>query len=565
MDQLTHNLTDVFEDTIKRIKKQSIQESTLGMRVLAWIACSTRPLLVKELVHALSVESGDTSLDPDGLLDISTILATTAGLVHLQANVKEKDDSVSEDNKTIRFVHYTVEEFLADNKLRMFPEADLDICHTCLTYLGFEDFKRKSSNLGLSTRVIFPFLVYAARYWVAHAAKVESGLDPELIENIVSPTAPHLCYNWLRIALYNTFQTLYREIPIGFSLAVACKEAALNVLQILIDAGVPVNVQLDSQWTPLKVAVRYDHPECISRLLEAGADVNHGYKDASDNNYVLPKSPLVHAVEKGTIQVIQQLLDKEAKFNGNPSALICAVNATKKPVVELLLKTGCDPNIDVDRETPLIKAAAGGLNEIITILLDAGANPNHLPWSGKSPLQSAIAKGQWASAIQLLDAGADPRLRSTPDRYKLYPGSGLLETIIDLWGKDTPTSLLSRLLDSGVNISGFKGACQMIQKIEELRDEGIWEASDPSIIRIENQIHVSFPRLRLPSAAILIRNNNPLCRGELSRPKTKSIAMRSSLDCGLLLHSRESKVENIKVHLSDIFIAHSPWILFHIY
>jgi hypothetical protein len=100
LDQLTHNLTDMFEDAITRIKQQSIEESTLGMRVLAWIACSTAPLLVRELVHALSVEPGDTSLDPDGLLDPSIILATTVGLVHLQADAGGAGTLKAEYDKT---------------------------------------------------------------------------------------------------------------------------------------------------------------------------------------------------------------------------------------------------------------------------------------------------------------------------------------------------------------------------------------------------------------------------------------------------------------------------------
>ncbi|KAJ7816836.1 hypothetical protein B0H14DRAFT_2374382 [Mycena olivaceomarginata] len=60
-----------------------------------------RPLRPSELREALAVEPGANALDPENLLDMSTVISICAGLVVINV----KDD-------TIRLIHYTIQNYL---------------------------------------------------------------------------------------------------------------------------------------------------------------------------------------------------------------------------------------------------------------------------------------------------------------------------------------------------------------------------------------------------------------------------------------------------------------------
>jgi hypothetical protein len=46
----------------------------MAKKILAWILCAHRPLSTLELLHALSVEPGDTVIDEDNILEAEQLL-----------------------------------------------------------------------------------------------------------------------------------------------------------------------------------------------------------------------------------------------------------------------------------------------------------------------------------------------------------------------------------------------------------------------------------------------------------------------------------------------------------
>jgi hypothetical protein len=90
-------LTDTYDKAIERIQQQPRPHVTLALRVLSWISCARRPLLVEELRHGLAVEFGKPFLDRENLCDARTIVVVCGGLV-----------TIDSESNTIRLAHFTV-------------------------------------------------------------------------------------------------------------------------------------------------------------------------------------------------------------------------------------------------------------------------------------------------------------------------------------------------------------------------------------------------------------------------------------------------------------------------
>ncbi|MBX9599977.1 MAG: ankyrin repeat domain-containing protein [Bryobacteraceae bacterium] len=107
--------------------------------------------------------------------------------------------------------------------------------------------------------------------------------------------------------------------------------------------------------------------------------------------------------------------------------LVYAVYHSPLAFIRELLEIGADPNPPVDDGFPPLLAAlscgrdAPGANrrddidEIVRMLLASGADPNQRGINDYTPLHMAVAEGNALAVQVLLDAGADPELRTRID------------------------------------------------------------------------------------------------------------------------------------------------------
>ena len=176
----------------------------------------------------------------------------------------------------------------------------------------------------------------------------------------------------------------------------------------LLDQGASVQAQDGKGRTALLLVVDRNHVESANLLIEAGADVN-----AQDHQL---DSPLLLAGARGYLEILTLILEAKPDFmiynRYGGTALIPACERGHVETVRKLLQTDVDIN-HVNRLgwTALLEAiilSDGGPRhqEIVQLLINAGADVNLRDGEGISPLQHARTKGFTPIANMLESAGA---------------------------------------------------------------------------------------------------------------------------------------------------------------
>jgi hypothetical protein len=145
-----------YNAAMERIFAQGEGSCKMAKKMFAWILYAQRPLSTLELLHALSVEPGDTEIDEDNILEAGQLLTICSGLV-----------TIDEQSDSVRFIHYTTQEFLQRNQQTWLPHAKIEIARSCTAYLSIDGLRvgPYSSKADYKSRLQeFVLLEYAAVY-----------------------------------------------------------------------------------------------------------------------------------------------------------------------------------------------------------------------------------------------------------------------------------------------------------------------------------------------------------------------------------------------------------------
>ncbi|XP_055727691.1 unconventional myosin-XVI isoform X1 [Salvelinus fontinalis] len=174
--------------------------------------------------------------------------------------------------------------------------------------------------------------------------------------------------------------------------------------EVLIERGLNVNLQDEDLWTALHIACVCDHADMVLLLLLTGVnvllqDVNGNIPldyatEGTETSYILRK----HLEENGI-----DVLSMHTMRTQRPSTMLSDVRQLVSSGVSLNQRNN-------DGVTLLHIACASGYREVVSVLLEDGADPQPSDDGYWTPLHLAAKYGQTSIVSQLLKHRADPTL-----------------------------------------------------------------------------------------------------------------------------------------------------------
>ncbi|KAJ7278147.1 ankyrin repeat domain-containing protein [Mycena rebaudengoi] len=431
LKSLPTDLEQTYKEAMDRIESQSQDDRNIAKRVLIWIANAKRPLSVAELQEAIAIEPGTKTLDRDGLLDLEIILSVCAGLV-----------VINHADGSVRFIHYTTQDYMDHVQTSKFPNAQTEITRGCLTYVLYDDFLQLPVSLDEQDALVqdHALLEYSFHYCLVHAAGQPELILRDMILAFLLHGSRWLHKFWLLIlshkqytpspwdfhygneklytcllisALFNLQETAKYLLAHNTSIQDQHKEQSLigaaelgnlGMVELLISQGANVNAEGGRYGNALQAASLKGDEAVVQLLFNGGADVN-----AVGGLY---GNALQAASLNGNEAVVQLFLNRgvDVKVQGGHygNALQAASLHGHEAVAQLLLARGADVNALGGYYGNALQAASfGGHAEVVELLLNRGADVNAVGGNYGNALQAASFDGHAAVVELLLDQGAN--------------------------------------------------------------------------------------------------------------------------------------------------------------
>lgn len=421
-----------YRDAMERIYGQEEERRDYAKAVLSLVLCAVRPLHIRELQHALMVEPGDAELDCDNILEAEDIASICAGLI-----------TVEDKGETVRFVHYTTQDYLQRTQQEWLPQACREITRRCLSYLSLRDFSTEicqfeyyptkyptfdaQANLCLAAYASRHGLLHLDVLLSEHTLRIE---NDELVDDallvigspLILPRAWHIGRSPSRRWFGGKFRNTY--LPSTSGIHLAALEGLTNVLKLCLPQKFNINQKDEWGRTVLICAASRGRNETIEFLLgleEMEIDaVDSGGRTALMRaagaghtqavQLLLPRvntdlrdsggrSAFSYAAEQGNLElmtcVLQECIDEvdSRDSSGRTPLSYAAARRASCEAVECLLQRS---DVEVDSRdthglTPFTYAATSNRTEIVSLFLQNNqVNKNSQDVSGRTPLSYAV-------------------------------------------------------------------------------------------------------------------------------------------------------------------------------
>ena len=444
LGRVPEDMDATYERILSKINGGPRTQRKLAIRTLIWTAYARKPLSIKELAYAISIEKSFKGLESS--------IPTEEFIIDACANLVSVDES---EGRRVRFVHFSVQEFLTSRYPMTLSEVGhREIAQTCIISLTLFP---KSDDF----RGGYKLHRYTFEEWPHHL--LAGNLNNLQVDDPIVTLA--LSFLEKCPMLFTTQPSPETETE-----EEACFKFSLPILTLIFDlAGtqkyLPSCVEqeqspavYDENYNCLvfsneKLVIHYataelDSVPVVRRLYAHGYSLDYSYYPDGERKKVpdwLQLSPLHSAqstrmarylLENGTsiapqglrdtfvdplkyfsqqgdwgAEVFQLLVDRVADQDDKrlKDALYAAACDGKIGLIQLLLDTGVNVNAHCSGKygNALQTAVCGDNIKVVKLLLDKGADINALGGKYGHALQAAACKGTEEVIQLLLDRGAD--------------------------------------------------------------------------------------------------------------------------------------------------------------
>lgn len=502
-------LSGAYTDALKRVLRKEASIRDLALKALLWVANSKKPLSESQLLEALVIEPGMTSIDDEDKVDGIHLRTDCEDLLHLKDGHYElQHSSLGEFLRTLTATDRG--ELQSYGALQ--DQASRVIVETCITYFKFSAFaegpamNRESLNEILAQH---PFMEYAGIFWGYHMREALELGNPQL----QSDARDLLRIQSSRELLHQIFLSYHSgwvmwppryKYPTWSPEPFPFKSGTtpLHILSIFglskllgatefSPADLEINQPDGFGWYAIDYATRYGHERICSwivarqitnnpgddwkvtlrsidrmRLLGSLIEnqwtgivatlLNHGYKPMEP---CFDRTILHMAAAFGYVDMVELFLDSGADPNIQDSfgrtPLIIAAAYSSVDVIKLLLSHSVDVNLQCLRGlTALHMVARSGDHEMIQHLISRGALIQMNFWH-ESPLHDAAFEGHEQVIETLVSQGAQKEARTsqglTP--FLLAVSSGKIEAVRTFLRNGADVTAVSRKLQTALHLA----------------------------------------------------------------------------------------------------------------
>lgn len=229
---------------------------------------------------------------------------------------------------------------------------------------------------------------------------------------------------FVRKVLLAIRETPGADINAGAPLVVACRWAQAELVRVLLDHGAAIEARGPASEGPnaLEVSIAHGFVDVVKVLFEYG--VSPAAIDAAvDNGAVLA------AIGFGFTSMVQLLATNGVPVNNTPllhkvppsvsgmPPLEYAVAYQNKEMVKVLVQAGAVARLTVDERSRILWTAfRHGGEDMLLLLIEMGVcehTPADTRWSTNPPLRHAVSRGMVNLVSLMVEKGADPNLRNS--------------------------------------------------------------------------------------------------------------------------------------------------------
>jgi ankyrin repeat protein len=483
------------------------EDGVMIKRIFHWFVHSKRPLTLRELSEAVSIEFRQSKLDFSAIpTDPEDIFRFCGGLVTFSGHDNEE---------TVNLSHFSIKEFLLSPRIKETEVSDFyagssdalfEIAAANLTYIMLDDFRDGQCVNGTKMKQRkgkYAFLGYAALYWSDHYKTVDSE-GAEILEELAfafftDPDRFGSVESWFQAnteaEIQLRFEKAYSMAPDHLEVVTNCtamyhaaRLGLSGLVKRLIANGHDINAKAQTEFGkydyPIIVASSREHWAIVDLLIDVGASL---HVTSSEGNFLTglargccPETWWLFkkVLHMGGWQLLQRLttvpgrwwIDKKISVLG--ALALHPLDAWE--MVELFVKNGADANDWLDYNSiksnmkereyaqdgspPLQRAAFQGNNRVLEVLVKAGAWINFSYCELGSPLQAATRGSRESTILRLLELGADINIKG-----------GALGTPLQAAALNGNVRIMNLLLNHGadVNVEGGLHGCALNAAIQQ--------------------------------------------------------------------------------------------------